>query len=54
MFKNGKEPNLFKYIIEGKEVSEEVFIDYVTNNFREFYKDIKNGIRNRRKITIKI
>lgn len=42
MFKNGKIPNNpFKYIIDGKEVSEEIFIDYVTNNFREFYKDIK-------------
>ena len=44
MFKNSKKPNLFKYIIDGKEVSEEIFIDYVTNNFREFYKDIKNNL----------
>ena len=45
MFKNGKKkPNLFKYTIEGKEVTEEIFIDYVTNNFREFYKDIKNNL----------
>ena len=45
MFKNGKKPNLFKYTIEGKEVTEEIFIDYVTNNFREFYKDINNLIK---------
>ena len=44
MFKNGKKPNLFKYTIDGKEVTEEIYIDYVTNNFREFYKDIKNNL----------
>ena len=45
MFINGKTPNNpFKYTIDGKEVSEEIFIDYVTNNFREFYKDIKNNL----------
>lgn len=45
MFKNGKIPsNIFKYTIDGKEVTEEIFIDYITNNFREFYKDIKNNL----------
>ena len=45
MFKNGKIPtNPFKYTIDGKEVTEEIFRDYVTNNFREFYKDIKNNL----------
>lgn len=45
MFINGKiANNPFKYTIDGKEVSEEIFIEYVTNNFREFYKDIKNNL----------
>ena len=45
MFKNGKIPtNPLIYTIDGKEVTEEIFIDYITNNFREFYKDIKNNL----------
>lgn len=45
MFKNGKIPsNTLKYTIDGKEVTEEIFIDYITNNFREFYNDIKNNL----------
>lgn len=45
MLKKGKIPiNPLKYTIDGKEVSEEIFIDYVTNNFRKFYNNIKNNL----------
>lgn len=45
MYKNGKIPSKsFKYIIDGKEVTEKIFIDYITNNSKNFYKDIKNNL----------
>lgn len=45
MYKNGKIPSKsIKYIIDGKEVTEKIFIDYITNNSKNFYKDIKNNL----------